>query len=117
MSAIYCSNCGVKHSYTYAKPKFCSSCGSPLGAEVKKAAPQKQEYVEEDDYDDEDGDSSNQMHVPNLRKIEVDVEQYQENSSFTLGSLFGDNSQNASKRRRRTQNIDDFISEKPRKGE
>jgi hypothetical protein len=57
------------------------------------------------------------MHVPNLRKIEVDVEQYQENSSFTLGSLFGDNSQNASKRRRRTQNIDDFISEKPRKGE
>ena len=114
MSAIYCSSCGVKHTYSYAKPKFCSSCGSPMSAEIKKPQPQRQ--IEEEEYEDDDPDSSNSSYVPQINKIQVDVENYSENSSFTLGSLFGQKTE-AAKRRRRSRSVDDFISERPRSGE
>lgn len=32
MQHIYCTECGGKVSYSGAKPKFCSSCGTPIGA-------------------------------------------------------------------------------------
>jgi ribosomal protein L37E len=115
MSAIYCSSCGVKHTYSYAKPKFCSSCGSPMSVEIKKPQPQRQ--VEEEEYDDDDDpDSSNSSYVPQINKLQVDVENYSENSSFSLGALFGQKTE-PSTRRRRSRSVDDFISEKPRSGE
>ncbi len=84
--------------------------------------PQKavaQRSREDDDYEDDeiDEDSTNISHVPRLRRIEVDVEAYSEASSFTLGSLFGENAQPSNTRRKRSQNLDDFISDKPRRGE
>ncbi len=27
MNKLFCTDCGVKHEWTTAKPKFCSSCG------------------------------------------------------------------------------------------
>ena len=27
----YCSECGAKHEYKFSPPKFCSSCGAPMG--------------------------------------------------------------------------------------
>ena len=31
MQAIYCTECGSKNIYSGSKPKFCSSCGHPMG--------------------------------------------------------------------------------------
>ena len=120
MSAIYCSTCGVKHEYSYAKPKFCSSCGNPMGAQppktnVAKRPPADEDYEEEDE--DGDEDSSNFSYVPQIRRLQVDVEPYSEGTSFTLGSLFGENAAPSQPRRNRAKNLDDFISEKPRRGE
>jgi hypothetical protein len=119
MNATFCSNCGSKHPYTYAKPKFCSSCGTSLGAELKTAATKASvddEY--DDDFEDEDGESTNSNHVPRISKLQFDLEDYSEYQSFSLGSIFGDNSPptNQSKRRK-SQNLDDFVNEKPRRGE
>lgn len=118
MSAIYCSNCGIKHEYSYAKPKFCSSCGNPMGAQPLKPTV-AQRAAPDEDYEDDDGDedSSNSSYVPQLRRLQVDVEPYSEGASFTLGSLFGENSPPSQPRRNRAKNLDDFISEKPRRGE
>lgn len=30
MQTIFCTECGAKNEYSGAKPKFCSSCGTPM---------------------------------------------------------------------------------------
>jgi ribosomal protein L37E len=120
MNATFCSNCGSKHTFTYAKPKFCSSCGFSLGPELKKSA-SSSAAVDDDSYDDdedEDSDFSNASFVPRLKKLELDIEKYSESNSFTLGSIFGEsNSQPVQPRRRTAQSLGDFINDKPRRGE
>lgn len=37
MQHIYCTECGGKVSYSGVKPKFCSSCGSPIGGVLTKS--------------------------------------------------------------------------------
>lgn len=124
MSVIYCSECGKKHEYNFAKPNFCSSCGSPFGAaKLKKQKPKEEE--EEEDYDDEeededeedfddDGESfTNASRVPNIRKIQVEVETSAVYSTFDLGSLIGSESNPVPKgskpqRRSRPTSLEDF---------
>lgn len=119
MNAVFCSNCGAKHQYSFAKPNFCSKCGSTMGAsiasesKVKEARVQSRAKPEDYEYDDEE--YSDVDYAPNLRKIDVDVEQFSDNSSFTLGSLFGDTS-SPSQPRRKSFELDDFVSQKPRRG-
>ena len=36
MQTIFCTECGHKMVYSGSKPKFCSSCGTPMGASAKK---------------------------------------------------------------------------------
>lgn len=43
MRSIYCTECGAKSEYTVSAPKFCSSCGTPMGAESKKLATAKED--------------------------------------------------------------------------
>lgn len=120
MNATFCSNCGSKHAFTYAKPKFCSSCGFSLGAELKKpTVDNSAEYDDlEDEDDDDDGDFSNATRVPKIRKLEIEIEKYEDSTSFTLGSLFGEsNAGQSQSRRRRSQSLGDFVNEKPRRGE
>ena len=88
-----------------------------MGAQISKAAPSRP-AIEDEDYDDnDDEDSTNSSFVPNIRRLQVDIENYNESTSFTLGSLFGENSTPSQSRRNRSKNLDDFISEKPRRGE
>ena len=35
MQHIYCTECGSKVSYSGPKPKFCSSCGTPIAGSIK----------------------------------------------------------------------------------
>ena len=122
MNNIFCFECGNKHSYTYSKPKFCSGCGSAFGAVKnppkkalanKSAAFDDEDDVDEDDEDYDASDFSDAMRVPRLRSLAVDVESdYEGVSSFKLGSLFGSNANESPRRRKSTQNFEDFIEKK-----
>jgi ribosomal protein L37E len=119
MSVIYCSECGKKHEYNFAKPNFCSSCGGSFGAvKLKKQKPKEEEegdYEDEDEEDfEDDGESfTNSTRVPNIRKIQVEVETSAVYSTFDLGSLIGSESNPVPKgslpqRRNRPTSLEDF---------
>ena len=120
MNSTFCPNCGVKHTYNYSKPKFCSSCGNALGAVLAQPAKASKTRSIEDDYEDEDFDPENSDtdYVPRITKLQVDIEKDSEYNSFSLGSLFGqqDDSQKSSGRRR-ASSIDDFVNTKTRSGQ
>jgi len=115
----------MKHTFNFAKPNFCSGCGQTLGATSKIAAPQAkpakasysdaiQEHEDYEDYDDNENTSVDR--VPQINKIQIEVET-DSSSSFTFGSLFADGAPPSSSiRRRDTQSIGDFINDKPRSG-
>jgi hypothetical protein len=109
MNHIFCSNCGNKIQYNLAKPNFCTKCGNSLSSLTassqvveKKVVPKLDIDLEEDETDIDD--------IPNLRKIAVEIENFSENSSFTLGNLFGTPTQAFKGRKNRS--VDEFIDEK-----
>lgn len=51
MNKVFCSSCGHKNVYEVTKPKFCSSCGTTIGASAP--APARREAVAEIDYEEE----------------------------------------------------------------
>jgi hypothetical protein len=126
MSVIYCSGCGKKHDYNFAKPNFCSTCGDPFGmAKLKKISQAKvkeDEDLEDDedgeDYFEDDGESfSNATRVPNIRKIQVDIETAAQYNTFDLGSIIGSDPNQASKasapsRRNQSVSLEDFKQNK-----
>lgn len=78
MQHIYCTECGSKVSYSGAKPKFCSSCGTPIGGAViskpaarvnKPAAKQEQSSASTPLKDDE----TDIDYVPNIGKLSYDL--------------------------------------------
>lgn len=125
MSAIYCSNCGAKHTFTYSAPKFCSSCGTSVGVELVKPVSvheaidsRTRGHLESDPYEDEDADGNTNIdQVPQLRKIDVDIETFH-GTTVTLGSIFNqqvDPSQIA--KRSSTSSVEDFVNSRSRRGE
>lgn len=115
MSVIFCSECGKKHEYNFAKPNFCSGCGSALGATMPspKKLPTKQtraSRAQMDDHDDEG--SSDYDEVPELAELEVDVESSTDYNTFTLGSVFGQGGAPPSRSRRKSVTLDDFKNNK-----
>lgn len=113
MNHIFCSSCGNKIQYNLAKPNFCTKCGSGLGsiAVAKKISPANRESEDFDDDEDLDEDETSVNRVPNIKKFDVDIESDGGNHSFSFGTLFGQNSENSFKPRRR-RSVDDFIDEK-----
>lgn len=110
---IFCFSCGNKLLYNLAKPNFCGKCGSNLGSTaVAKIPSQKSRASRPSDEDDfEDEDNLDIDYIPDIKEIAVEIESFEGNSTFSLGSLFGDNSHSAFKARRKTS-VDDFIDEK-----
>lgn len=45
MQTIFCTECGNKMLYSGAKPKFCSSCGTPMGSTLRKNAKPESEIT------------------------------------------------------------------------
>lgn len=86
MSHMFCSDCGVKIEYNFAKPNFCSKCGANFGsvgqsnARVAEPARKKVSAVSDDETDAE--------FVPDIRGLDVEI---YNNKSFTIGSLAGQN--------------------------
>ena len=79
MQHIYCTECGSKVSYSGAKPKFCSSCGTPIGgatvskptarAAVRPAA-KTERPLESVPLKDDETDIN---YVPNIGELSYDV--------------------------------------------
>lgn len=110
MNHIFCSSCGNKLQYNLAKPNFCTKCGNSLGSVSFAAKTSSPQSFSSDD-DDFDEDETSVASVPHIRKIAVDIESDSGNTSFNLGSLFGQSSENSFKPKRR-RTVDDFIDEK-----
>ena len=83
MQKIYCSKCGGPNLYTQAKPKFCSTCGTPFyGVVVEKPEDKKlrenkvraQEEMDTED-DDEEDSSEASTGIPELKGgLDFDIE-------------------------------------------
>lgn len=78
MQHIYCTQCGSKVSYSGAKPKFCSSCGSPIGGalsnKVKKNKPTSR--PEENNAESQAGlqdDETDINHVPHITDLSYEI--------------------------------------------
>jgi hypothetical protein len=90
MLSTYCQHCGSKNEYRFEKPKFCSKCGESFSGEVSKASKPKARQVPEakrieSDFDEE---GTEIYEVPEISRLEYDIEPIDSHSSFTLGSLF-----------------------------
>ena len=103
----YCSECGSKHEYKFSPPKFCPNCGSPLGvASLNESKPlnrsisstRKSKAISDDETDAEE--------VPNISKLQYEIEDFGSNFQQTIGSLAG---KRAPKRKKNNiRNIDDL---------
>lgn len=96
MLSTYCQNCGQKNEYTVTKPKFCSSCGTPLTQglnEVKGATELKQSYIQARPITKEvhDEDGTDVYEVPDISNLEYEIEI--SSTNFTLGSIMPRESQ------------------------
>jgi hypothetical protein len=116
MSVIYCSECGKKHEYGFAKPNFCSSCGTSLGPSVVSKASNKSRVTkvardEEDEYED-DGEFSDCDEIPDIDKIQVDIESFDASNTFSLGSIFGQPQEPKQTSRKRPISLENFKNNK-----
>jgi|TARA_R100000081_G_scaffold87774_1_gene58595 hypothetical protein len=106
----FCSECGKKVEYKFSPPKFCSDCGAPMGvATINESRPLTREVSRSEVKEDRDG-YTNAEHVPDISKLEYDVDLFDSRASFTLGQLGGHNTPRHTRRRKRS--VQDFIDEK-----
>ena len=80
MQKTYCTSCGSKVEYSLQKPKFCSSCGEPLGAiNVAKNISRRGSIANQQE--EVTGDETNYGHVPELGGLQYEV-QYDSGTSL-----------------------------------
>jgi len=103
----FCSECGAKAEYKFSPPKFCSSCGTPMGVAAKNEsrpldrnvnASRKIQAIADDETDAE--------FVPQINKLEYEIDTYDDQYNHTIGSLAG--KAPMSRRRATRKNIDDL---------
>ena len=97
MLKVYCQNCGSPTEYSLTPPIFCAQCAKPLkslsGAVTQASNTIKKSKVsrlrapapaQTDDDDDYDGPEVNT--VPQLDKLDVDLD-FSDSSSFKIGQI------------------------------
>ena len=92
MLSTYCQSCGSKNEYRFDKPKFCSNCGSPLDPFVKIEQKTSKKVQKNKAEVEEDEDGLDIYEVPDIQNLDVEIDMSDTNS-FTLGSLFKNESQ------------------------
>lgn len=74
---IYCTGCGSKHEYTLAKPKFCSSCGTPFEKGMAAAAPsqvtERPSVARKPSRTEIDIDDENVV-IPDIKEIKIEIQ-------------------------------------------
>jgi hypothetical protein len=107
MLKIYCTECGNPTTYTSAKPKFCSSCGTPFDKLIvnkvllqkptadqpktpKRILPRLERKAEVEDYDDEnDEDFTDVNHVPNIGSLDIELQENPVPKKTKIGDILG----------------------------
>ena len=85
----YCSECGAKHEYKFSPPKFCSNCGAPMGVAQNESKPLNRNTTasrKSKAINDEETDAE---FVPNISKLEYEIEDFGGSVQQTIGSLGG----------------------------
>jgi hypothetical protein len=83
MITEFCMHCGAKFQYSLNKPKFCSSCGSPLGEKAEASVP---EIIQEKEVKNNG--------LPDLTKLEYSINKSSHRQTF--GDLISEASQSRS---------------------
>ena len=102
----YCSECGAKHEYKFSPPKFCSNCGAPMGVAQNESKPLNRNTTasrKSKAINDEEPDAE---FVPNISKLEYEIEDFGASVQQTIGSLGGKTSPN--RRRSSIKKIDEL---------
>lgn len=75
MASIFCTSCGAKHEYSGFAPNFCSKCGSSINGKASVQVSKKTTVPKESDViEDESDDSTNIDELPNINKLDVEIE-------------------------------------------
>jgi len=107
MLKIYCTECGSPTNYSVSKPKFCSNCGKSFdNTVVNKSLYQKPTTTKpidvevDDDFDDPEDDISTVNKVPSIRRLDVEIDQFQVQKQKTkIGDIVGSAKTSAKKER------------------
>lgn len=110
---MFCSNCGSKHEYAGFAPNFCSKCGSSMSGKISQTAARKQPQAREVE-EDEDDEHSNVEEVPQLDKLDLEVEIEGSFRAFNLDDLTR-NPQNASAKKFASKRVSGIESLSPTK--
>lgn len=85
----YCSECGAKHEYKFSPPKFCSNCGAPMGAVQKESKPLNRNVTASKKSKAINDEETDAEFVPQISKLEYEIEDFGASVQQTIGSLGG----------------------------
>jgi uncharacterized Zn finger protein (UPF0148 family) len=90
----FCFECGTKLEYKFNPPNFCPSCGANLkGGESKKVEPARAEASAKISKSSEDSEGyTDASNIPNISKLEYELEDFGASMQQTIGSLGGKSS-------------------------
>ena len=78
MQTIFCTECGAKNIYSGAKPKFCSSCGAPIGpgtaSRESESSENKRENLKTKKVRPTKEDETDIDYVPNIQSLAYEIE-------------------------------------------
>lgn len=109
MSHLFCHTCGTKLPYSHAKPNFCGKCGQSLTTTASSNTAEGSPILKESvviSQDETDASS-----VPLIGKLQVEYDT-SDHSSFTLGSLVGEQTKSDYQNNHGSRSINEFIDEK-----
>ena len=87
MAIKFCTDCGKKVEYKFSPPKFCSYCGTPIGiANTNEASTPRRVSKKIEVLNDNETDAE---FVPNISKLEYEIETFGTDTQQTMGSLAG----------------------------
>ena len=104
----YCSECGAKHEYKFSPPKFCSNCGAPMGvAEANESKPLSRNTTASRKSKPINDTETDAEFVPEISKLDYEIENYGANVQQTIGSLGGKSL--PKKRKNNIKRLDDIL--------
>ena len=102
----YCSECGAKHEYKFSPPKFCSNCGAPMGTAQKESKPLNKKIIANEKSKAINDEETDAEFVPQISKLEYEIEDFGASVQQTIGSLGG--KQSPKRRESSIKNIDEL---------
>lgn len=75
MASVFCTSCGAKHEYAGFAPNFCSKCGNPMNGKAPAQLQKKPTRAASfDDVEDESEDNTDVDQLPDIDKLDVEIE-------------------------------------------